>query len=135
MTPSLAGTYRLVSFSASFDGGAWTELFGPSPNGHAIITTTRFMAVLTSRSRTAGEGAEARAALWSSMCAYSGTYRVDGKKFVTSVDVSWNDTWNGTDQSRTWQLDGPVLTLVTDAGPNPFDPTQSVVFRVVWRRE
>lgn len=134
MMPSFEGTYILVSFSASSDGGAWTELFGASPRGRAVITSTRFTAVLTARDRASGSTPLDHAALWASMCAYSGTYRIDGPKFITSVDVSWNESWNGTDQARTWHLEGPRLTLVTDPGPNPFDPSRSVVFRVVWDR-
>ena len=32
-------------------------------------------------------------------------YRLEGDKWVTKVDVSWNPAWNGTDQVRFYKLD------------------------------
>ena len=54
--------------------------------------------ILTSDSRKPGLGDAERAQLHKSMLAYSGRYRVEGNQFVTTVDVSWNEAWNGTEQ-------------------------------------
>ena len=111
------GTYKLVSFVATLEDGTSIDLFGTHPTGFAIITPKRFMAVLTSSDRTAGNSADARAALFNSMVAYSGGYTIEGTRLVTDVDVSWNQAWNGTRQGRTWTMDGDRLTLVTDKRP------------------
>ncbi len=135
MTPDLAGTYKLLSFGASADGGPWNEsLLGPEPRGYAMLSGTRFMAVLTAADRKGGTSVEERAALFLSQVAYTGEYRIRGEKFITAVDVSWNERWVGTDQGRTWRLDGNQLTLLTDPAPNPLNPAQSVVYRVIWER-
>jgi len=131
---SLPGTYKLVSLDASIDGGAWNSLYGPSPRGYAVITSTRFMAVLTSKDRKPGRAPEERVALFDSLCAYTGKYRIEEDKLITTVDVSWNEVWTGTDQSRTWSLEANRLTLVTDPAPNPFNTSQTAVFRVIWER-
>jgi hypothetical protein len=60
--------------------------------------------ILTSDSRKPGLEDAARVELHKSMIAYSGRYRVDGNQFVTSVDVSWNEAWNGTEQLRTYEF-------------------------------
>ncbi len=135
MTGDLAGTYKLLSFGASVDHGPWNDnLLGSNPSGYAMISATRFMAVLTAADRTGGTTVEERAALFLSLIAYTGEYRIEGNKFITAVDVSWNEKWVGTDQGRTWRLDGKQLTLLTDPAPNPLNPAQSVVYRVLWER-
>lgn len=130
----LDGTYKLAAFEASIDGGDWHSLLGQSPLGYAVITPSRFIAVLTGQGRKAGRTTEDRAALFDSLCAYSGRYRLEGDKFITSVDVSWHEVWNGTDQLRTWTLEGGRLSLLTEPAPSPFNPSQTAVFRVVWER-
>ena len=134
MTTLLTGTYKLAAFEASIDGSDWRSLFGPSPRGYAVITPSRFIAVLTGQDRKAGRTTEERAALFDSLCAYTGRYRLEGDKFITSVDTSWNEAWNGTDQLRTWALAGSRLILLTEPAPNPFNPSQTAVFRVVWEK-
>lgn len=134
MSSPLTGTYKLAAFEASIDGSDWRSLFGPSPLGYAVITPSRFIAVLTGQGRKSGWATEDRAALFDSLCAYTGRYRLEGDKFITSVDASWIEAWNGTDQSRTWALDGNRLSLLTEPAPNPFNPNQTAVFRVVWEK-
>jgi Lipocalin-like domain len=40
------------------------------------------------------------------MFAYTGIFRLEGDKWTTEVDVAWNPVWNGTDQVRSFKLDG-----------------------------
>lgn len=135
MTPDLVGIYKLLSFGASIDGGPWEDsLLGAQPRGYAMLSATRFMAVLTASDRKGGTTVEERAALFLSQVAYTGKYRIEGNKLITAVDVSWNERWVGTDQGRSWSLAGNRLTLLTDPAPNPLNPAQSVVYRVLWER-
>jgi len=71
--------------------------FGPHPKGYLIITLEgRLMIMITADNRKAGMGDAERAALHKTMAAASGKVRVEGKDFIISVDVSWNEAWNGT---------------------------------------
>jgi hypothetical protein len=54
-----------------------------------------------------------RAALQDSMFAYAGTYSVEDGKVIHHVDVSWNESWTGTDQTRQIEVSGNTLILST----------------------
>ena len=56
--------------------------------------------ILTGEQRKKPETDEDRVAAFRSMAAYSGIYRVEGDRWVTKVDVSWNESWTGTEQMR-----------------------------------
>ena len=68
------------------------------------------------------------------MFAYTGKYRVEGNDFVTIVDVSWNEEWNGTEQRRHYNLEGNKLTIETVPQPSPLDK-QAFYAKLVWERE
>ncbi len=44
---------------------------------------------------------------------YTGTYRLEGDKWITSVEVAWNPEWVGTEQSRSYKIDVNVLQVLT----------------------
>src|SRR5262245_44925179 len=52
-------------------------------------------------------------ALFAGLVAYAGTYAVEGDKLAIDVDTSWNQTWTGTRQIRSFHIDGRRLTLTT----------------------
>ena len=127
------GTYKIVSYAIEIDGQP-KEIFGKSPRGYAIITPTRIMFVITAGNRKFGTSVEEKGALWDSMIAYTGSYRVEGDKLITSVDVSWNENWNGTQQPRIWQAQGNRLTLTSVPAPYARDPSKIVVAHLVWEK-
>jgi hypothetical protein len=127
----LTGTYKVASLTAEVDGDSPKPIFGSSPRGFAMFTPTRVTFLITAEGRKLGKSAEERAALWDTLAAYSGTYRLDGNRFVVSVDVSANEIWNGTQQIRNWQLDGKRLTITTERAPYSRDPSKMVVIRLV----
>lgn len=45
------------------------------------------------------------------MLAYTGTSRIDGNRWITRVEVSWNPSWGGTEQERTFELHGDALRV------------------------
>jgi hypothetical protein len=47
------------------------------------------------------------------LVAYTGTYRIEGDKWITKVDVAWNPEWVGTEQARSFKLDGERLQVLT----------------------
>jgi len=99
------------------------------PDGHMI-------ALLVAEDRKEGQSDSDQAALFRSMLAYTGTYRVEGDRFIVKVDASWNEAWTGTDQERFYILDGDRLDIVTAWLPNPFSADSPPVRGVLsWRRE
>jgi hypothetical protein len=55
--------------------------------------------------------------LQGSMFAYAGRYTADGQKVIHHVDISWNQSWTGTDLVRLYKLDGNTLTITTAPAP------------------
>lgn len=131
---TVVGTYKLISFISTFEDGTSYDFLGAQPVGYAIITPSRFMAVLASADRKPGNSPEARLALFNSMIAYSGPYAIEGSRLITEVEVSWNQAWTGTKQGRTWNIEGDRLVLVTDKAPSVKDPSKMASGRLVWQK-
>ncbi len=133
----VAGTWKLVAFETEIQAtGERRQVYGKSPNGYLILTQDgRLMTIVTAENRKAGDAEAERAALHRTMIGYSGTYRIDGDKLVTKVDVSWNESWTGTEQTRDIKLDGNRLDILTAWAPAPNiagNPTVRGV--LVWER-
>ena len=110
----LVGTWSLVSFEVvSEDDGAPLETpFGPRPHGRLVFTSnSRMIAVMKASGLRYGPSDAERAALHRALAAYSGTYRVEGDRYITSVDVAANVYWEGTEQVRKFRLEGNRLTI------------------------
>ena len=130
--PSILGTYKVLSFTVFIDGSP-KETLGKA-HGYVIFTPSRFASIITADQRRFGTSVEARAGLWDSILAYAGPYRVEGQRITVSVDTSWNESWNGTQQERRFEFDGKVLTLTTMPAPYSRDPSKTVYARVVVER-
>ena len=132
---ALIGNWKLVSWQVVIDGEP-RDLFGPTPKGYLILTREgRSMAITTAEGRSAGDSEAERAALHKSMLAYTGRYRVDGDEFVTRVDASWNEAWNGTEQRRRFRLEGDRLYIDSAPAPSILFPGKVDYRRIVWERE
>ncbi len=82
--------------------------------------------IVTGEGREAPKTDEDRAALFKSMFAYTGMYRVEGDKVITKVDVSWNPAWVGKDQVRTFKIDGDRLQQISDWMPAVTKPERGM---------
>jgi hypothetical protein len=71
------------------------------------------MTVITGEGRKTPKTDQDRADIFKSLLAYSGRYRVEGDKFITKVEVSWNPAWVGTDQERFFKVDGDRLQVIS----------------------
>lgn len=143
----LFGSWSLVSYEVTPQGGPPEQPYGASPNGRLILGANGRMAVvMAAEGRRYGSSDAERAALHRAMMAYSGSYRVEGDTFITSVDVSSNLIWEGTEQVRKFRLDDPDLVLDltglrlaegrTVFAPNDASETGTpIIARLVWRRE
>jgi hypothetical protein len=130
----LSGTYKLVSFATEIDEQPPLETMGKSPRGYLVVTPTRWIHVITAENRKPGASVEEKAALWESLSTYTGQYRLDGSRIIVAVDASWNESWNGTQVARNWQLDGNRLSITTARAPYSRDPSKMAVTRVVWEK-
>src|SRR5215475_8933020 len=133
---NLIGTWRLISCVMEDPAtGKRDAVWGQHPNGFLVLTPTgRWIVVQTAEGRTVPQTDEDRAAAFRSMLAYSGTYRTEGQKIIITVDVAWDEGWNGTEQVRTFKLDGDELHI--EAAPQPYANLGGKVMRgsLTWAR-
>jgi len=111
----LVGNWRLVSFEREYQGSADREFpMGKLPTGYILfLSEGRMAVVITGEGRKAPSTDQDRASLFNSLVAYTGAYRVDGDKWITTVDVSANPTWVGTEQTRSFRVTGDRLQEMT----------------------
>jgi hypothetical protein len=133
---SLVGNWKLVSWQVIAADGKPQDVFGTAPSGYLVLTPEGRSIVLTTASgRKPGTDDAARAALEKSMLSYSGRYRVEGGDFITTVDVSWNEEWNGTEQRRHYRIEGDRLFIESAPAPSMVFPGKTDFRRIVWVRE
>ena len=134
----LFGSWKLVSLVYEFqDGRPSTALLGEHPIGYLMMAPSgRMAAVLEGEGRKPAKNDEERAALLKTLISYSGKYRLEGDKWITKVDASWNGAWNGTEQVRTYRLDGDKLFVTSMWQPNSTMPGNPVAHAIMeWTRE
>ena len=121
---ALLGSWRLVSFEVELrDSKERQRPFGENPNGYLILGADgRMMALLAAKERKPGQKDVEVAALFRSMMCYTGRYRIEGDQFITKVDASWNESWNGGDQVRLWQFHGDRLVIKSQWAPSATVP-------------
>ena len=112
---SVVGTWKLVSYEVEAQAsGERGPVMGQSPTGYAsFLPEGRVFFMLTGEARKPGKTDRERADLLSTLVAYTGTYRLDGDKWTTSVEVAWNPEWVGTEQVRSFKLEGERLQVLT----------------------
>ena len=122
MTNLLDGVWTLRAHQREVvDTGERTDTFGPDPRGTLIFHADGQLAVmLTPREQMTPASDAERAAAFKALVAYAGRYRLEAPdRLVTTVDVAWFAPWVGTEQVRTYRLDGDTLELRTPAGRMP----------------
>jgi len=132
----LVGNWKLISWQVIVDNEPPQDVFGAHPKGYLVLTREgRSIVVTTADHRKGGMGDAERAALHKSMLAYSGRYRIEGNDFITLVDVSWNEDWNGTEQRRHFRIEGDRLFIESAPAPSIVFPGKTDFRRIVWQRE
>ncbi len=111
----IIGIWKLATYEVEIQStGHKGPVMGQNPTGYVIFTPEgRVMFVLTGEGRKAAKTIEDRAELLNTLVAYTGMYRVEGDKWITKVDVAWNPEWVGTEQTRSFTVDGERLQVVT----------------------
>lgn len=138
LSASLFGSWRLISFQLKIFGeeGEPKDIFGPHPIGRIIFSPEHRVVVFISRAdRRSPTNESEAAALLASMTAYTGKFRLDADKFITSVDGAWNEFYRGTEQVRYFELVGDKLRLRTPEQQSAVLIGKRTVATLVWQRE
>ena len=120
-------TWKLHSLVFEATGtGQRSSPFGDHPDGYLSYSSDGRMYAIgvvedRPKPRDLVPTDEEKVELQGSMFAYAGTYTADGEKVVHHVDVSWNQSWTGTDLVRLYKLDGNTLTITTARAQSTFD--------------
>jgi hypothetical protein len=128
----LIGTWKLVSvINEDVSTGQKTDYFGPNPAGYINYGPDGRMIVINARSdRKMPAGArptpEEAAELFRGVLAYAGTYTIEGNEVTHHIDISWNEAWTGTHQTRVARFDGNRVHLSTKPSSDPVDGRMSV---------
>ena len=111
----IQGAWKLVSYEVEVQSsGEIMFPMGKAPTGYVMFSPeSRVWFVFTGDGRKPAKTAEEKAALLDSLIAYTGTYRLEGDKWITSVDVAWNPAWVGTEQTRPFKIEGNRLQVLT----------------------
>ena len=111
----IQGAWKLVSYEVEIQTSGEIMLpMGKNPTGYVYFSPeSRVWFVLTGDGRKPAKTNDEKAALLDSLVAYSGKYRLEGDKWITSVEVAWNPAWIGTEQSRTYKVEGERLQVLT----------------------
>jgi Lipocalin-like domain len=134
----LYGSWRLLSFKAQIVGedAEPRDFFGSSPFGRLILTPAHTMAVFLSRPDRNPPTNDADAAtLLRSMTAYTGRFRVEGDKFITTVDGAWNEVFKSHEQVRIFKLEGDTLTIRVPEQPSGLEPGKRNTSVLTFERE
>lgn len=111
----LYGTWRLVAWTVEvMETGEQLRQFGDDPPGFIHFTPEgRMFAVLTASGRKPVETEADQIAAFGSLIAYTGLYRMESNRLITTVDVSADPEAVGTDLVRFFKLIGDGLEIKT----------------------
>jgi hypothetical protein len=137
----ILGTWKLVSYvREEVASGAKSDVMGAHPSGYINYGRDgRMMVMIVGGERKKPAGAvatpEEAQALLTSMLAYAGTYTIDtqAKIVVHHVEISWDQSRTGTDQVRSYELEGKQITLTTEPSADPATG-KTTVRTLVWEK-
>jgi len=134
----LQGVWKLISYDVEIQTtGKKEPLMGEHPTGYAIFTPEgRAMFVVTGEGRKPATTVQERAGLLNTVVAYTGTYRLDGDKWIVKVEAASNPEWVGTEQVRFFKIDGNRLQVMTPWRIMPNWPQKGMTRSIlVWERD
>lgn len=135
----LYGTWRLVSWKRTIvSTGETSDVFGKAPKGYIMYGRDgRMLCIITDKRPNVPDVTKMtdkdRVELYKTIIAYGGTYAFDGKTLKIKVDISWNESWNGTEQVRTAKFERNKLILSAEPTVGSLDGKLRVL-EVVWER-
>jgi hypothetical protein len=134
----LHGVWRLTSLKLQVvgDESQARDVFGSNPKGYLIFTREgRMTAVVSAADRKPPANDADNIALMKSFLAYTGKYTIEGDRWTTKVDVSWNEVYSAQDQVQFFKVDGDRLAVRTAERESGVFPGKKVVANLTWERE
>jgi len=133
----IVGTWKLVSVVyEDQQTKERTRVLGEHPKGWQIATREgRWLALVTADGRTVPKTDAERAAALRTMISYTGRYRLEDGRVITTVEAAWNEAWVGTEQIRAYRFEGDRLYLESPPMPHPNLGGKIVRVIVIWERE
>ena len=138
---AILGTWKLVSYiREELPSGTKSDVMGAHPSGYINYGRDGRMIVIivgSGRNKPVGTVAtpDEAEALIKSMLAYAGTYTIDreAKTVTHHIDISWDQSRTGTDQVRSYKLEGNHITLTTEPSNDPATGKKTVR-TLIWER-
>jgi hypothetical protein len=122
-SPSLIGTWNLLSWEIRASVGTVTYPLGESPRGVIVYDESGRMAVqLMDPDRLPSESSDPFGAepdeivtAWMGFISYAGRYEVDSRQLTVThhLEICSFPNWVGTEQRRFYEFDGDLLVLST----------------------
>jgi hypothetical protein len=107
--------------------------FGERPAGYVFFSSShRIFVLITAEDRKAAEGVDGQSAAFRSMYAYSGKYRLENDRFITKVDIAGDQKWVGTEQQRTYRVNGDILIIESAPATQAGKTVRGIL---EWKRE
>lgn len=127
------GAWKLVSYEVEVqETGERFHPMGEKPTGYVIFTPEqRVWFVLTGEGRKPAKTIEEKATLLDTIISYTGKYRIEDNKWITSVEVAWNPEWVDTEQAREFKIDGDQLQVFTPWRVMPNWPEKDMTRSIV----
>lgn len=130
----LRGVWEMTSWTRhELASGKDVKLFGEHPGGYLVYTQgghfiwTGFKDQRPKSVAVEPTDAE-RIALFKTMFAYNGTYKVEGGKIVDSVAGAWNENWVGTKFTiDKYEVSDKTLTMVSAPFKATVDGAEMIV--------
>src|SRR5262252_5299947 len=134
---NIVGVWRLVSVVyEDAQTKERTPVLGEHPKGRQIATPDgHWLALVTADGRKVPQTDEERAQALRTTIAYTGRYRVQGGKVITTVEAAWNEAWVGGEQVRFIRFDGDRLLIESPPMPHPNLAGKVVRVIVTWQRD
>jgi hypothetical protein len=130
----LVGAWKMTSWTRhETASGKDAKLLGEHPGGYLVFTKgghfiwTGFKDQRPKPAAAEPTDAE-RIALFKTMYAYNGTYKLEEGKIVDSIDAAWNEGWVGTTFIiDKYQVSDQTLSMVSAPFKSTMDGTEVVV--------
>lgn len=113
----IVGTWRLKSFAErDIETDVLSYPMGEKPKAIVIYTATGHVATIftaTGRSAPAGlRATDAEAAeLFRTMVSFAGRYDLKVGELIYYPEITWNEAWNGTKQTRYFEMRDGILRI------------------------
>ena len=135
----LWGSWKMLSWTTeNTRTGEKSDGLGIDPRSFIhYLPDGRMMVLVLRKDRQALCGivptAQEKVALYDSMVAYAGTYTFAADRVVHHIDMSWNQSWTGSDQIRFCRFDGALLRINSPPSRNPLDG-EEVVHNIIFEK-